>query len=127
LLRKGEVIEGENIKIYPGYQLLARSIEAIQNFSLESSEVLSSKLAAMAIKYKLLSHNDITGDIKELENNINSGLTLLNIFIHATFSLWEESKPSIDVSIKILSNMKHFLAIPFPLAHRLIEPVQKLF
>ncbi len=122
LLRKGEVIEGENIKIYPGYQLLARSIEAIQNFSLESSEVLSSKLAAMAIKYKLLSHNDITGDIKELENNINSGLTLLNIFVHdGLFSLWEESKPSIDVSIKILSNMKHFLAIPFPLAHRLIE------
>lgn len=122
LLGKGEVIEGENITIYPGYQLLASSIENIQNFSLESSEILSSKLAAMAIKYKLLSHNDITGDLKELENKINSGLTLLNIFLcDGLFSLWEESKPSIDVSIKIMSNMKHFLTIPFPRAHRLIQ------
>jgi serine/threonine protein kinase len=122
LLQKGEVIEGQNLTLYPGHQFLIESINSIQNFSLESSEVLSSKLAAMAIKYKLLSHIDMTGDLKELGIEINNKLNLLNIYIkNGLFSLWEESKPSIDVSIKIMSNMKVFLTIPFPLAHRLIE------
>ncbi|MEQ8187050.1 MAG: serine/threonine-protein kinase [Candidatus Eremiobacterota bacterium] len=122
LLQKGETVEGENITVYPGKQLLVRCIEAIQNFPMESSEVLSSKLAAKALKYKLLLQNDISGDLKELEGDINSGLTMLNLFINdGLFSLWEGSKPSIDVSIKIMSTMKVFLTVPFPMAHRLIE------
>ncbi|HPZ10146.1 MAG TPA: hypothetical protein PL110_18790, partial [Candidatus Eremiobacteraeota bacterium] len=125
LLSRGDIIEGDNLLIYPPNSLLLQLIRSMESFSFDSSEILSSKLSAMAIEYRLILSGVLSGDQKELEEKIYANLQILKKFFkEGFFSLWGE-EPSVEVTVKVLTNMLSYQGLHFVSADRIIQSASK--
>ena len=115
LLRNGEEVEGKRIVVYPSSMSLARDVvEKLVQYPFGCAEQTSSKLAGLGIILRSIRNNLIDMDVKRVEKLIKIGIGRMKKFYKdGLFSLWEESSPSVNVTIKVLENLRPMYGLGF--------------
>ncbi|HDJ89266.1 MAG TPA: hypothetical protein ENG40_01055, partial [Thermoprotei archaeon] len=123
LLRSGEEVEGKKIVIYSSPLLLVKDIvETLVQYPFGCAEQTSSKLAGLGIVLKSVRSNLIDMDARRIERLIKIGIARMKKFYkNGLFSLWENSNPSISVTIKVLENLRPIYRLGFKEIDEMID------
>jgi len=115
LLDKYEEEYGEKFVIYPSPAYLAKDLAyALIQYPFGCAEQTSSKLGGLGVVYKAVKNCILKENLEDLEKLIKTGIARMKLFYKdGLFSLWENGKPEVSVTIKVLKNLKHLYKIGF--------------
>ncbi|RLE97862.1 MAG: hypothetical protein DRJ63_08525 [Thermoprotei archaeon] len=127
-LEEGAVIEAPRILVYGSvYPLVKEIAESLIVYPFGCAEQTSAKLAGLAVIYKAIKSSLLDEDLERVEKLIKRGIARMKLFYKdGLFSLWEEGEPSLEVTVKVLKNLKFVYKQGFPEIDKMIEEARSV-
>jgi len=127
-LEEGAVIEAPRILVYGSvYPLVKEIAESLIVYPFGCAEQTSAKLAGLAVIYKAIKSGLLDEDLERVEKLIKRGIARMKLFYKdGLFSLWEEGEPSLEVTVKVLKNLKFVYKQGFPEIDKMIEEARSV-
>lgn len=123
ILNPGEYVSGERVLVYPSLDLLVKDIAlALVRYPFGCAEQTSAKLKGLLLVYNLFKGSP-NSEFNKIKMLINMGIERMKLFFkYNLFSLWEDTKPDLEVSVKVVKNLMPALRID----EDFVSPLKKM-
>ena len=124
LLEPGQKISGEKILLYPSMDYFVKDMAmSLVKYPFGCAEQTSAKLKGLILVYGAF--RGVDNEIAEKASQyISAGISRMRLFYKdGLFSLWEDSEPRIDVTVKVLKNLRPAMRLDDPIVNELEEMI----
>ncbi|MFP4499292.1 MAG: hypothetical protein ACLFQV_13870, partial [Vulcanimicrobiota bacterium] len=106
-LEPGEEIIADRIVAYPSIAYLIKdAVDALIRYPYGCSEQISARMYGLVKVHNLIMAGSIKGNLDRIDQFLHLGARQLNDFLQNNlFSLWENSPPNMDVTMRVLKNL----------------------
>ncbi|MEX2690208.1 MAG: hypothetical protein Q6351_007780 [Candidatus Njordarchaeum guaymaensis] len=127
VLEPGQKIKAKRVLVYPSIDYLIKDIAmSLVKYPYGCAEQTSAKLKGLLLVFGSYGGHDNEEFLDKVKMLISAGSERMKLFFKGgLFSLWEDSKPDVNVTIKVLKNLRPVLNVDDPLVEELKSMVNK--
>ncbi|MHA1664942.1 MAG: hypothetical protein ACTSVW_03835, partial [Candidatus Njordarchaeales archaeon] len=126
ILDPEQKINGNRLVVYPSIDYLIKDIAmSLVRYPYGCAEQTSAKLKGLLLIFQAFNGNN-DAFLDKVKMLISAGSERMKLFFKGgLFSLWEDSEPDVNVTIKVLKNLRPVLNVDDPLVENLKSMISK--